>query len=389
VAAPTVQPSSPNGALRRPLVGRDGRVAAFEWLLAGLNRRPEQEVLALLAAIGAAPRPGLLTLPQSWLDRPSVFSALPSGLWLLLDGPVDADLARALRARGLRLGEPDGLPTASRQIDFIVATASGGGLETLLLSAQRWREAQPRVQMVALGLTAAGDVEQLLAQGYHRAGGLLGRSSAPPAPRPLGAEAHRICDLLNRLSSDADTATLAEAVRGDVALGYRLLRYANSPSIGLVRPVESAEQAIAVLGRRELTRWLQVLLLSAAASRPAQRALHEHTLVRARLLEGLARRRGEPEPGAFFTLGMLSMLEMLLQLPLSTALAPLRLRAEIQQALLQRQGPWSLQLELLDALDDPDESRAWRAAAGLGQAECLTEEVAAAWAWAAGVDAGG
>jgi EAL and modified HD-GYP domain-containing signal transduction protein len=178
-------------------------------------------------------------------------------------------------------------------------------------------------------------------------------------------------------------------VRADVALGYRLLRYANSPAVGLRTPVETVEQAIAVLGRRELTRWLQVMLLTAAAMRPAQQALQQHTLMRARLLERLAERRGEAEPGAFFTLGLLSTLDTLMGVPLPTALAPLRLREEAQQALLEHRGPWQPQLALLEALEDPDESRAWAAAQALGHGDELADETAAAWAWASGVDTKG
>jgi len=296
-------------------------------------------------------------------------------------------LVAALHGRGVRVGAPAGVPVREPALDFVVLTATGAGLDTLLLAQQRWHELQPRLRTVVLGLTALDEAEQLLARGIHLAGGRLSRARAAPAQRPLGAAVHRICALLSQLAQDADTAPLAEAVRADVALGYRLLRYANSPAVGLRTPVETVEQAIAVLGRRELTRWLQVMLLTASASRPAQQALQQHTLMRARLLERLAERRGEPEPGAFFTLGLLSTLEPLLGVPLATAIAPLRLREEAQQALLQRRGPWEPQLALLDALEDPNESVVLPAAAAVGHGAELAEEAAAAWAWASGVDA--
>ena len=380
----------PAGALRRPLIGRDGQVAAFEWLLADAARRPLADQQALWAAAAAAPWPALVTLPVRRARDSAVQAALAPGLWLLLDELPDAALATALRARGVQLGAPAGVPVAEPALDFVVATAAGGGTDTLLLAGQRWHEAQPRVHLVALGLTSLDDAEQLLARGYHWAGGRLARAkaAAATATQPLGAAAHRICALLSQLAQDADTAPLAAAVRADVALGYRLLRYANSPAVGLRTPADTVEQAIAVLGRRELTRWLQVLLLAAAASRPAQRALQQHTLMRARLLERLAERRGEPEPGAFFTLGLMSTLEQLLRVPLATVVAPLRLREEAQLALLQGRGPWAGQLVLLEALEDPDESRAWAAAAALGHGAELGEEAEAAWAWASGVDSG-
>lgn len=380
-AAPAA-PVPPAGSLRRPLVGRDGQVAAFEWLLSGAARRPAADWLALCAAAAAAPRPGLVALGRTVLADAALRDALPAGLWLALDALPDAPTVAALRARGVRVGAPALAPVVEPALDFVIATAAGAGLDTLFLAEQRWHEVQPRVHLVALGLTTLDDAEQLLSRGFHLAGGQLARGRAAPAPRPLGTAAHRICALLSQLAQDADTAALAEAVRADVALGYRLLRYANSPSVGLRTPAETVEQAVMVLGRRELTRWLQVMLLAAAASRPAQRALQEHTLMRARLLERLAERRGEPEPGAFFTLGLLSTLDQLLRVPLATALAPLRLREEAQQALLARRGPWAAQLVLLDALEDPDEGRAWAAAAALGHGPELSDEATAAWAWA-------
>ncbi len=387
--AAAAAPEAPAGSLRRPLVAPDGRVGGFEWLLTEPARRGAADWLALCGAAAAAPRPGLVAPPAALLRDAAWIERLPGGLWLALETLPDAALAGALRARGVRVGAPALAPVAAPALDFVVATAAGAGLDTLLLAEQRWHEAQPRLQMVALGLTTLDDAEQLLAQGFHLAGGRLSRGRTVPQPRPLGTAAHRICALLSQLAQDADTCALADAVRADVALGYRLLRYANSPSVGLRTPVETVEQAVTVLGRRELTRWLQVLLLAAAASRPAQRALQEHTLMRARLLERLAERRGEPEPGAFFTLGLMSTLDQLLRLPLATALAPLRLREEAQQALLERRGPWAPQLALLEALEDPDESRAWAAAAALGHGTELADEAAAAWAWASGVDAGG
>jgi hypothetical protein len=62
------------------------------------------------------------------------------------------------------------------------------------------------------------------------------------------------------------------------------------------------------------------------------------------------------------------------------------LREETQQALLEHRGPWAPQLALLEALEDPDESRTWAAAQVLGHGAELADEAAAAWAWASGVD---
>ncbi|MBK6469685.1 MAG: HDOD domain-containing protein [Betaproteobacteria bacterium] len=343
---------------------------------------------ALLAAardVTASGRAALLKMPAVMLARPSVADGVGAGMWLLVDdlAAVPAETAAALRSRGALLGVADGPPTAAASPDFIVAQAGVGSIDTLLLSAQRWREVLPRVAIVGLGFEHVEDMEAALRGAVTLAGGQLGRSRDAPPPKPLGAAAHRICELLNHLAMDRETSVVAEAVRGDAALTYRLLRYANSPAVGAKQGVETIDTAVALLGRLELRRWLSVqLMLSAGSARQAAKALEEGALVRGRVLEGIARARGEDNPGAHFTLGLLSVIEPLLQVPLADAIAPLRLAEAANEALLRRAGPWADRLALLDALDGADTARAEALAVALAIGERLPTIVDDAWGWA-------
>jgi len=176
-----------------------------------------------------------------------------------------------------------------------------------------------------------------------------------PLPEPLGAAAHRICELLSHLAMDRDTEVVAEVVRGDAALTYRALRYAKSPAIGAKQGIETVDSAVALLGRRELQRWPSVqLMLSAGPAKQAPRALEESAQVRGRVLENLAPELGEANPGAHFTLGLLSVIEPLPQVPLADAIAPLRLGDKWTTALPRREGPRAARLRLLGALDALD-----------------------------------
>jgi EAL and modified HD-GYP domain-containing signal transduction protein len=153
----------------------------------------------------------------------------------------------------------------------------------------------------------------------------------------------------------------------------------------LRRGVESVEQAVMLLGRAELRRWLSVMLMSAAAGRQASAALQEDALTRGRLLEALARRQGVAQPELLFTVGLLSRLHLLLQMPLSQALEPLRLSDEVRLALLHGQGPWADYLALADELESDDEARFGALCAGFGGIEPVLAEAERAWNWAAGV----
>ena len=386
---------------RRPLVGRNGQVAGFELLLAPAvekrlaARGDSPSVLlhysALLSAAGAitaAGRSALVRLPALLLKHPKLAQAASAGTLLLLDdlAAVPPEVAVALRARGVSLGVPDGPPSAVPKPDFVLLQASAGGIDTLQLSAQRWRELLPQVTLVGLGMQTLEDLETALRGGIALAGGQLGQSRDRPMPRPLGAAAHRICGLLNHLALDRDTAVIADEVRADATLTYRLLRYANSPAIGLQHAVEVVDDAVQLLGRIELQRWLSVQLLSAAQNRQAGRALEESALVRGRVLEAIAQRRQEAHPGAQFTLGVLTLIEALLQVPLADALGPLRLGEEATAALLRREGPWALRLDLLDALDQPASESAPRLAHELGlDPAALAAIVDDAWGWSSQV----
>lgn len=430
-AAPAHEASVAGFGARRPLVGARGGVAAFELLLPPavaqrLRRRGDANALAahqaaLLAAASPVCQTGRAALVGVTVDalcRPGVAQQAPPGAMLCVDEltRLPALVAAELRARQVRLGQAGGLPapgpSEATGPDFVLLHAVSGGLDTLLLPAQRWQQAHPRLPLVATGLLHLDDVERVLRQGFQLAGGQLARAEAEPVPRPLSAPAHRICRLLNHLLLDHDTAVLAEALRGDAALSYRLLRYANSPALGLRRSVDTLDEAVQLLGRRELQRWLQVLLLNVGDARQASRALQEAALARGRLLEtlaagvdpsgrcdaGVAADAGaEHEPGAdlapaspatLFTVGLLSMLEVLLQVPLSEALAPLHLSPPVQAALLQRTGPYAAYLALADALESTDPADIDRLdglVSRFGGIDTVCAASAEAWAWAAGV----
>jgi EAL and modified HD-GYP domain-containing signal transduction protein len=239
--------------------------------------------------------------------------------------------------------------------------------------------------MVGLELQNLSDLELILRSGYSLAGGRLGRDGQARNPRPLGPAAHRICELINHLAMDKETALISQAVQGDAMLSYRLLRYANSPAIGLAQPVQAIDAAVTILGRAELGRWLSVMLMASASGRQAAGAIQSQALANGRMFELLARDRGEAAPQVLFTLGLLSQLPLLLELPMQAALEPLRLSESLRQALLQRSGPWAMYLDLAAELEGDDEVAAERSAAPFGGLAVVMQRAETAWDWARGV----
>jgi EAL and modified HD-GYP domain-containing signal transduction protein len=134
---------------------------------------------------------------------------------------------------------------------------------------------------------------------------------------------------------DADFDRLAEVIASDVTLSYQMLRYINSAFVGLRRPVSSIREALIELGSRRVRSWATLLLLTEAAV--GRRELAVTALHRANMCESLAQATAQNTDSAF-TVGLLSVVDALLDTPLSQAVADLPLNPEVRAALLKRDG---------------------------------------------------
>ena len=143
----------------------------------------------------------------------------------------------------------------------------------------------------------------------------------------------RVASLLSKLRQGAEIREMAGVLKQDVALSYRLLRYVNAAAWGLVNPISSIEQAMLMLGRRPLYRWLMLLLLAGAPKAELTEVRGEATLVRARFMELLGASLSVPQRDELFVLGMLSLLDTVLQVPATRVLDTLPMSDTIRAAL--------------------------------------------------------
>ena len=383
-------------------------MAGFEFRLARnleqrLQTRPDVAVqaayvvmlLSVMKSTLEAGRLALATVSAEVLVRPQVFEQVPTGLHLLVhpwecSDPEAPTRIAALRARGVLIGRVASEVPQPWPVDFVQLTLRSDNVVGFWAQLTDWRSRQPALSVVAMELQHMDDIERALQLGVALAAGRIDLSLMPVQreQRPLQTGTLRLCKLLNALMQDRDTATVAQDIRGNVALSYKLLRFVNSPAVGLSRAVESVEQAVMVLGRNELYRWLSVLLLSAGDARSSSKALQEIALARARLLESLAEQRGDAvnhPPAALFTVGLLSLLDVLLQQPLTQVMQPLRLTDAARQALLDHSGPWAPYLQLAADLERHDMAAATVNAMAFGGVAKVLELSDAAWAWAAQV----
>jgi EAL and modified HD-GYP domain-containing signal transduction protein len=181
---------------------------------------------------------------------------------------------------------------------------------------------------------------------------------APP-PKASGAQAasrgHAL-QMVQLVAADADTHEIEALLRRDPTLSYNLLRLVNSLGMGTGRRITSFSQALLLLGRQQLRRWLNLMLFAARQGDVRSAMLLARVALRARALELLAKSRGldknTQEQG--FMAGMFSLLGVLFGMPLTEVLAPLALGEAVHAALLRREGDLGALLMLFETAERGD-----------------------------------
>lgn len=163
--------------------------------------------------------------------------------------------------------------------------------------------------------------------------------------------------ILTLMLSDAENEKIVDAFKEQPALAYKLLRMVNSAGSKLTTRIRSLGHGLMVLGRQALQRWVQLLLYASGKSEGEVNPLMQLAATRAKLME-LVARQVRPHDSDYaecaFMVGMLSLLDVLMEEPLSKLMARMNLREDIETALLKRSGDLGELLALCGELESGD-----------------------------------
>lgn len=167
-----------------------------------------------------------------------------------------------------------------------------------------------------------------------------------------------ILKLINMLDSDCEMEALVQEFRLSPELSISILKFLNSAAFFLRNEITSIRQALTLIGRVQLKRWLILFTYAGTSANPTASPLLETALVRAKSMEILSeklRRDLNMAEMAFFT-GLLSMMDAVFRMPMQKILENLNLSSEILDALIHRKGNMGrllLMLENSDTMDRP------------------------------------
>ncbi|MCK6413204.1 MAG: HDOD domain-containing protein [Azonexus sp.] len=201
----------------------------------------------------------------------------------------------------------------------------------------------------------------------------------------------RLLRLLALIAEDAGTAELEAVFRQEPKLSYSLLRLVNSAAVAPRTRITSFGQAINLLGRRQLQRWVQLLVYADPDNGQGPNPLLLKAAARGHLMETLSlgltlpAELEEPQDAAFM-IGSFSLLDVLLNRPLPEILAQLPLVDAVRQALIGNDGQLGQLLAAIQHAENGDLSLAevTLAQCGIPPAEHLHAQLATLY-WTGGI----
>jgi len=269
---------------------------------------------------------------------------------------------------------------AADLIEIEFSTMDGMQLKSMCLD---FRGHNNKQKLIASALQTQDDFKLCYNCGFDYFMGVFVSSRENWHPPKSEINRLRVFEALNMIRSGAEFDDISDCLRTDPILTYKLLRYINSPGIGLLHKVNEIQQALLILGRDKFYRWLSLLVFDFSQPGFQERVLKEQALTRARFLETMAGRGNVPASAdQLFVVGLFSLLDVMMGQPLQEVLKQIALPEAVAAALRGEAGPMRDALQLGVAVESatPEEMTMLAEQCGLDAQE-VTALMIDALAW--------
>jgi c-di-GMP-related signal transduction protein len=238
------------------------------------------------------------------------------------------------------------------------------------------RYGSPRCQMLAEKVETREEFAHARKAGFSYFQGYFFRKPELMKAREMPANRATYLRLLQAISRpELDPREMEDTIKREASLTYRLLRYLNSAAFGLRSEIHSLRHALTILGEHEVRRWVRlVATLSAGQDRPSDLVLS--ALVRGRFTELLGT-KAEHGSSDLFLVGIFSLMDAILEVPMYVVVDGMPLDREIREVLLGEANHLSPLYQLVLAQEDAE----WEEVASLSAQLSLPEDFVAESHW--------
>lgn len=236
------------------------------------------------------------------------------------------------------------------------------------ISGRRWKEIEESlfalkkfdVQTVASPTKTKEDFDKSVSLGFDLFEGNFYSKAAIVTKKTISPSQALLLELSSSLMRNDEMQVVERHFKANPELTFGLLKLINSSFFQLRQKITSIRQAIALLGYDNLQKWVALMMFSVDYRDSRSNPLFEKALLRGRLMESLAEKSTNDRTIAdsAFVAGILSLVDVLFQVPLNEIVDKLNVSKDIQDALLKREGVLGVLLLLCDALDDQEYQKA-------------------------------
>jgi c-di-GMP phosphodiesterase len=234
------------------------------------------------------------------------------------------------------------------------------GLQPSVLSQLSGKFRTAKKKLLAEKVENLEEYQRCLELGFDYFQGYYFAKPAVLSGRKLSPSQVALMRLMSQLNSDAENNEIERTIKQDASLGITLLRMANSPALGTGRHITSLNQALMVLGRRQLQRWLQILLYAEPMKSTGMLSpLLVLATTRGKLLELMADQiapRDRNTADMAFTVGIMSLMDALFGQPMEQILDQMPVVDAVKDALLLRTGIYGEMLKLAEYIEQIEHS---------------------------------
>lgn len=378
IAAPIIEPTAFLG--RQPILDRNQRLIGYELLYRANAQSTDAQfedgghaslmvIASLLQDIGPEQvlggKYGFVNVAPDTIGENSPILLLDPKR-TVFEFSADAEFDEAclgriteLRRLGFGISVTVNSPAILRQPVFALTTHAKVDLlrvtmDKLPVVAKLLKGMPGRRVLVAEKLETREQATACIALGFDCLQGFYFARPETLSARRLEPARAAVLQAIRLLLRNADIVDVDNALKRDVALSVKLIRYMNSAGMGLSTRIDSLKHAISLLGYNKLARWLTLLLATADSKDPTAQVLARTAIIRGRLIELLGENRFDmSHRDNLFIAGTFSLLPAMLMVPMQEALTDLDLPAAVAQGLLTRGGEYGPYLQLAEACEDP------------------------------------
>ncbi|MCU6497489.1 EAL domain-containing protein [Rugamonas sp. A1-17] len=213
----------------------------------------------------------------------------------------------------------------------------------------------PKQKLLAEKVETIEEFQECMELGFEYFQGYYFARPVILSGKKISPSQRSVLHLLDLLNTDASSHEIERSVKHDALITLNLLRLVNTPAVGARYRINSVGHALMVLGRRQLKRWLQILLyVKTGSAQEFTSPLLQLATTRGKTMELMVEhlRPGQRVSADIgFTVGVMSLMDTLFSIHMRDVLESVNVLDEVRAALLHRSGDYGSMLSLIEHLE--------------------------------------